>query len=108
MGQNTRPTQEQIDAWKEQHGEIFEFEVQKENDDQVYLAIVRRPKLKDLEHGMTESKRKGNDMQLNTTLYTDCKLYADVEIAKSETLTLAVRNEMGSLIELAKTAVKKL
>jgi hypothetical protein len=108
MGQNTRPTQAEIDAWKEEHGQIYAFEAQKENDKKVYLAIVRRPKLKDLEHGMSESKRKGNDMLLNATLYTDCKLYADVEIATSDTLTLAMRNEMGSLIEVANTEVKKL
>lgn len=107
----TKPSQERpddatISEWKLKHKEVSQLSVVDKKDEK-FIAIVRKPKMKDIDHALAMRTKKG-DIAMARTLYTDCVLYEDPEIRQDEDIFMSIVMQMTDLITLYDTELKKL
>ena len=99
-----RPTQEQIDDWKKQHGDIFEVEVEGKS------AIIRQPNRKDLDHAQVTSMKGGTlaTIEYSETLLKDCWLDGDSEMLSDDKYFLPMVSKIEEIGKRAEATAKKL
>lgn len=93
-------TQEQIDAWKKQHGEVHKITVMDK------VAYLKRPSRKAL--GYASVAGKDNPLKFNEVLLNDCFLGGDEEIKTDDTLFLSVSAKLPELIRVEECELEKL
>ncbi len=94
-------TQEQIDAWKKKHGEIFvlSFEDGKE-------AYLKKPDRKVLSFAMT--KMQTNPLAFAEVILNQCFIYGDEEVKSSDSYFFGAAAQLEGLIETKQAELKKL
>lgn len=93
-------TKEQIEAWKEKHGEVFLLEVADKK------AYIRSPKRKELSASATVG---ANDaMKTNEFLLKACWLEGDKEIQEVDSYFLGAVSQLEQIIEVKQATIKKL
>lgn len=93
-------TPEQIEAWKEEHGEVYAIIVE---DGVLY---VRKPTRKDLSYASATAKNGGLDYI--EALMKNCKLGGDETIITDDGKFMGASGQMASLIDIKAAAIKKL
>lgn len=86
----TAPTAAQIDAWKQQYGDVYALEVEG------LTGYVRQPTAADLVHARTSSG--GNSLKMFTTLLENCWLGGPAELKTNDGLFLSATLAMGELV----------
>lgn len=100
----TKPTAEQIAAWKKEHGQLHLMTTSDGHE-----AIVREPKLADLELAMDRSKKaNAKSLDFNRTLYRRCRLWEQDGLWNDEGRQLEVLTAIGGIAEVKEASVKKL
>ena len=93
-------TQEQIDAWKKQHGDIFEFKVGEDK-----YAYLKKPDRKTM--GLA-SALQANPVRSNEAILKGCWIGGDEEIQSDNDLFASIQGQLGILIDVKAVEVKKL
>lgn len=91
-------SKEQLKAWKEKHGELFEITVEGKS------CILHRPTRKDLSFAsVVKDPVKMSEVMLNA-LWVD----GDEEIKTDDSLFLAAIQKMQDVLEVKEAEIKKL
>ena len=93
-------SQKQINAWKEEHGEIFRFDV----GDKV--CFLRTPTRKALSFAAVAAQT--DPMKYNEVILEDCWLAGDEEIKTDNGLFLSISAYIPSLVEIREVKMAKL
>jgi hypothetical protein len=93
-------TQEQIDAWKKEHGNVFLIEV---GGKKAYLRGADR---KTVSYATTVGAK--DPMAFNEALIQNCWLAGDEEIKTDDALFMGVSAQLHELIEIKTATLKKL
>ncbi len=95
-----KATQEQINAWKAQHGDMYEVEVDG------HYCYLKKPSRKAL--GYASVAGKSNPIKFNEILLNDCWVGGDEAIKTEDDLFLAVSGQLAELISVKEAALAKL
>lgn len=93
-------TQEDINAWKQKHGDIFLVEVEGRN------AYLKAPGRKELSYAATVASK--DPMKFNEAILNQCWLAGDEEIKTDDTLFMGVAAKLDEIIQMAEATIKKL
>lgn len=95
-------TPEQIQAWKEQHLDVYQIEIPEDNK----VCYLRKPTRTELSYG---SKVGAQDpMKFNEHILNVCWLAGDEEIKTNDSLFLAVSTQLEEVLAFKKAELKKL
>ena len=95
-------TPEQIQAWKEQHLDVYQIEIPEDNK----VCYLRKPTRTELSYG---SKVGAQDpMKFNEHILNVCWLSGDEEIKTNDSLFLAVSTQLEEVLAFKKAELKKL
>ena len=92
-------TQEKIEGWKKQHGDIYLIEVEDK------ACVVRKPNRKDLSFAML---LKDDPIKFNETLLNNLWVDGDEELKTNDDYFLAVSSQLGELLQIKEATLKKL
>lgn len=92
-------TDEQIKAWKEQHGDLYEITIEG------YSCILRKPRRKDLSYISTI---KGDPMKMQELLFNQLWVAGDEVIKTDDELFLGATSKMDEIIKVKEAEIKKL
>ena len=92
-------TQEKIEGWKKQHGDIYLIEVEDK------ACVVRKPNRKDLSFAML---LKDDPIKFNETLLNNLWIEGDAEIKTNDDYFLAASSQLGELLQIKEATLKKL
>lgn len=92
-------TQEKIEGWKKQHGDIYLIEVEDK------ACVVRKPNRKDLSFVML---LKDDPIKFNETLLNNLWVDGDEELKTNDDYFLAVSSQLGELLQIKEASLKKL
>ncbi len=93
-------TEEQIQNWKQKHGEIFKIDVE---DKTCYL---KRPSRKALSFASQVGAK--DPLKFNEIILKDCWIDGDEEIQVDDTLFLSASSKLAELIEVKEASLVKL
>jgi hypothetical protein len=93
-------TQEQIDAWKLLHEDVWKITVDGK------VAFLKSPDRKTL--GFASSVGASDPMKFNEILLKNCWLAGDMEIQTNDKLFLSASSKLAELIEIKETEMVKL
>lgn len=93
-------TPEQIQAWKEKHGEIFSIKVEG------HISYLRKPNRKAISFASVAGKT--DPLKFNETLMRECWLGGSEEIRKNDDLFLAASGVLDKIIEIKEAELEKL
>lgn len=91
-------TKEQIEEWKEKHGELFQITVEDKS------CILRKPNRKDLSYASVVK----DPIKMSEVLLNNLWVAGDEDIKKDDTLFMAVVNKMDEVLKVKEAEVKKL
>lgn len=97
---NKEITQEQIDAWKKQHGDIYAIKVDGK------IAYLKKPDRKTLSFASVAGQK--DPMKFNEIILENCFIGGDEEIKKDDSLFLAASAKIVELIEVKEAELVKL
>jgi len=97
---NKEITQEQIDAWKKQHGDIYAIKVDGKT------AYLKKPDRKTLSFASVAGQK--DPMKFNEIILENCFIGGDEEIKKDDSLFLAASAKIVELIEVKEAELVKL
>lgn len=92
-------TQEKIEGWKKQHGDVYLIEVEDK------ACVVRKPNRKDLSFAML---LKDDPIKFNETLLNNLWVDGDEELKTNDDYFLAVSSQLGELLQIKEASLKKL
>lgn len=99
-----RPTKAEIDAWKKEHKVIHELETEDGG-----VAILRRPKMFDLERALMADKKKGSKpLDFNRTIAKNCLLWSSPGFLDDEDRELELYTFAGELAAAGESRTRKL
>jgi hypothetical protein len=98
------PTKSEIDALKKKHGKLFQIAVKKDGKD--YFAILRKPKIVDLQVASASEKKKA--FTFNASIWANCKLVSDPAIDGDDDLLMGAYSQIDEIIETAEASIKEL
>jgi hypothetical protein len=99
-----KPTTEQLNAWKKEHGVLHSL-----STEDGYEAIVRSPRLTDLEQAMDKSKKPGaRSLDFNRVLFRRCCLWNSDGLMDDEDRQLQILTAIGSISDVKEATVKKI
>ncbi|AZI53903.1 hypothetical protein EIB75_10635 [Epilithonimonas vandammei] len=100
--QNTKQevSQEQIDAWKKQYGDIFAIKVDGKT------AYLKKPDRRTLSFASVAGQK--DPMKFNEIVLENCFIGGDEEIKKDDSLFLAASSKIVELIEVKEAELVKL
>jgi hypothetical protein len=96
----TEPTQEQIDAWKKKHGQVFKIEVEDK------VCFLKKPDRKTISAASAIGQK--NPIKFAETILQNCWLAGDEEIKEDDDYFFAVSGELDQLLEFKNAELKKL
>lgn len=94
-----KPTQEQIAAWKKEHGDIFEVSV-----DGRY-GYLKKPDRKTIAYA---SSVQNNPIKSNEIILNNCWIGGDEEIKTDDSLFMSVQSVLGNILEVKQAELVKL
>ena len=94
-----KATQEQIDAWKQLHGDVFEVRVDGK------FGYLKSPDRKTVAKA---SALQASPIRSNEAMLEGCWIGGDDEIKKDDKLFLAVQSKLGALMEVKEAELVKL
>ena len=97
---NKEITQEQIDSWKKQHGDIYAIKVDGKT------AYLKKPDRKTLSFASVAGQK--DPMKFNEIILENCFIGGDEEIKKDDSLFLAASAKIVELIEVKEAELVKL
>lgn len=100
MEENKVITEEQIEAWKKKHRDVFCVQVDGKT------AYLKKPDRRALSAAAVIGKT--DPMKYNEVLLNNCWLGGDEEIKTDDELFLGVSAKLGDLIEIKEAELKKL
>lgn len=98
--ENKEISQEQIDAWKKQHGDIYAIKVDGKT------AYLKKPDRKTLSFASVAGQK--DPMKFNEIILENCFIGGDEEIKKDDSLFLAASAKIVELIEVKEAELVKL
>lgn len=99
------PNKTELAALKVKHGALFQITVTGK-DKKEYHAILRKPKMQDLQiASASEGKKK---FTYNLSIYNNCKVVADPAIDADDYLLLGALGQINDLVEFAEASIKEL
>ena len=101
----TAPTKAEIAEFKKKHNDVFLVSV-KDKEGKEYTAILRKPKMRDLQVAGASEKKK--PMSFNQSIWANCKLAGDPAIEADDYLYSGALGQLDEIIEFAEATVKKL
>lgn len=101
LSQNTDALQNQINAWKAEHGEIFYFKVG--DDKECYL---KKPSRQTLSYAAVAAQT--DPLQYNEVILNDCWLAGDEDIKTDTGLFLSISQHLPSLVQMVTVEMVKL
>jgi hypothetical protein len=93
--------QQQIDAWKQQHGEVFKLEIEGG-----HVAFVKKPDRKTMSYASSVASK--DPIKFNEILLNGCWLGGDETIKTNDTLFLSAGQVLGNLMEVKEASLLKL
>ena len=93
-------TQNQIEQWKAQHGDVFHIKV---GDKECYL---KKPARKALSYAAVSAQT--DPLKYNEVILNDCWLAGDEEIKTNDSLFLAASSKIAEIIEVKEAELEKL
>ena len=93
-------SQEQIDAWKKQYGDIFAIKVDGKT------AYLKKPDRRTLSFASVAGQK--DPMKFNEIVLENCFIGGDEEIKKDDSLFLAASSKIVELIEVKEAELVKL
>jgi hypothetical protein len=100
MDKKQEVSQEQIDAWKKQHGDIYAIKVDGKT------AYLKKPDRKTLSFASVAGQK--DPMKFNEIILENCFIGGDEEIKKDDSLFLAASAKIVELIEVKEAELVKL
>jgi hypothetical protein len=97
-----RPTKAQIDAWKKEHGDLYQLSVDSK------IMIMRKPGMRDLERAHASDPKKQKPFNFHRSLIENCKLHADEGLLENDDNYFALCTKLDEIIEVKEAEVKKL
>jgi len=95
-----KATTEQIEAWKSQHGEIYEIEVDG------HFAYVKTPDRKTLSYAGSVGTK--DPIKFNEIILNSCWVDGDLAIKTDDKLFLGAGQVLGEIIQVKEASIKKL
>ncbi len=92
-------TKEQINNWKQQHGEVFEVAVDGKK------GYLKKPDRKTLSYAMTNAQT--NPLGFAEVVLENCWLGGDEDIKTNDGLFFAAAGQIDKLIEIKEAELKK-
>lgn len=93
-------TQQQIDAWKKKHGDVYEITVEDKK------AYIHKPTRKVLGLAMTMAQQ--DPLKMAETILVNCWLGGDEEVRTDDAMFMGVQMQLEQLIEIKAAEIKKL
>lgn len=93
-------TKEQIKAWKEAHGDVYQITVDGRS------CYLRKPKRKELSYASMAGKN--DPLKFNEVILNQCWLGGDEEIKTDDELFLGVSAQIATIVEVKEAEIKKL
>jgi len=93
-------TQEQIDAWKKQHGDVFKITVEDK------CCFIKRPSRKTLSYASTVGTK--DPIKFNEIILNGCWLDGDAEIKTDDTLFMSASSQLAELMQFKTAELEKL
>lgn len=93
-------TQEQIDAWKEKHGEVFKLRIEDKE------AFLKSPDRKTLSYASSVATK--DPLKFNEILLGNCWLGGDEEIKTNDSYFLAASSKIAEIIQVKEAELEKL
>lgn len=100
MDKNFNPSQEQIDAWKKQHGDIFQLEVEG------HVAILKKPSRKVM--SLALSTGKTDPIKFGEIILKNTWIDGDTAIQDDDRLFFGAMQQLDQMFEMADAELKKL
>jgi len=88
------PTPEDVEAWKEKHGKVFQIEV--ESNGETFNCFLRQPTRQEL--GLAAKLAMSNPLQYNESILKACWLGGDEAIKTDNGLFLSAGEQLGKLV----------
>lgn len=101
MTKSAKVSQEQIDAWKKAHGEVFK--IQFEDGKEVFL---KKPDRKVLSYAMTRAQN--NPLGFAEVILVQCFLGGDEDVKSNDDYFLGASAQLEGLMEVKAAELKKL
>lgn len=96
----TKITDEQIKAWKKQHGDIFKLQIEDK------VAYLKKPDRKTMSYATSVASK--DPMKFNEIMLNGCWLAGDEEIKTDDSLFLSAAAKIAELIEVKEAELEKL
>ncbi len=93
-------TPEQIEAWKQKHGDVFAVTVGNS------VCYLKRPTRKAISYASVAGKN--DPLKFNEVLLNDCWLGGDDRIKSDDTMFISASAKVAELIEVKEAELKKL
>ena len=100
MSKETPTIEEQIQAWKKKHGDVFQITVEDKT------AYLKKPDRNTLASAMAMGKT--NPMKTGETILKSCWLGGDDEIKSDDSYFFGALQQIDQLIEIKAAEIKKL
>ncbi len=97
------PSKTEIDALKKKHGKVFIITVK--DTDQDRFALVRKPKMVDMQVASASEKKK--PFTFNQSIWANCKIEGDPAIEADDSLFLGALSQLDEVIEFAEASIKE-
>lgn len=95
-----KPTQEEITALKEKHGDIFKLTVEDKS------CIMRSPSRKELSYASKAAEK--DPLAFNDVILKSCFVAGDTEIRDNDAYFLGASQKLGELVQVKKAELEKL
>ncbi len=95
-----KPTEQQIKAWKKEHGDIFMLQVEDK------VAYLKKPSRKALSYATATAAK--DPMKFNELMLNSCWVAGDEEIKTDDSFFLAAAAKIAELIEVKEADLVKL
>lgn len=92
-------TKEQIESWKQQHGDVFEISVDGK------VGFIKKPDRKTLSYAMTEAQT--NPLGFAEIILENGWLGGDEAIKTDDSLFLAAAGQIDQVVQIKEAEVKK-
>lgn len=93
-------TPEQIEAWKQKHGDVFAVTVGNS------VCYLKRPTRKAISYASVAGKN--DPLKFNEVLLNDCWIFGDERIKTDDSLFIGAAGKLAELIEVKEAEIKKL
>ncbi len=94
-----KATQEQIDAWKKKHSDVFEVSVDGK------FGYLKKPDRKTIAYA---SSVQNNPIKSNEIILNNCWIGGDEEIKTDDSLFMSVQAVLGNILEVKQAELVKL